>query len=43
MKALAWSSTGKAILGSNLGTLALKTEDFSKQIGRFSKTRKWTY
>ena len=27
----------------HLGTLALKTEDFSKKIGRFSKTRKWIY
>ena len=24
--------------GSHLGTLALKTENFSKKIGRFSKT-----
>ena len=30
-------------IGSHLGTLALKTENFSKKIGRFSKTRKWIY
>ena len=29
--------------GSHLRTLALKTENFSKKIGRFSKTRKWIY
>ena len=29
--------------GSHLGTLALKTENFSKKIGRFSKTRKWIF
>ena len=29
--------------GSHLGTLALKTENFSKMIGHFSKTRKWIY
>ena len=29
--------------GSHLGTLALKTENFSKKIGRFSKTLKWIY
>ena len=29
--------------GFHLGTLALKTEDFSKKIGRFSKTQKWIY
>ena len=28
---------------SHLGTLALKTEDFSQKIGRFSKTEKWIY
>ena len=28
---------------SHLGTLALKTEDFSERIGRFSKTQKWIY
>ena len=28
---------------SHLGTPALKTEDFSKKIGRFSKTQKWIY
>ena len=31
------------IIGSHLGTLALKTESFSTKIGRFSKTRKWIY
>ena len=30
-------------LRTYLGTLALKTENFSKKIGRFSKTRKWIY
>ena len=30
-------------IGSHLRTLALKTENFSKKIGRFSKTRKWIY
>ena len=28
---------------SHLGALALKTEDFSKKTGRFSKTQKWIY
>ena len=28
---------------SHLRTPALKTENFSKKIGRFSKTRKWIY
>ena len=28
-------------IGSHLRTPALKTENFSKRIGRFSKTRKW--
>ena len=28
---------------SHLGTLALKTEDFSKKIRRFSKTQKWIF
>ena len=28
-------------IGSHLRTLALKTENFSKKIDRFSKTRKW--
>ena len=31
------------LLRSHLGTLALKTEDFSKKTGRFSKTQKWIY
>ena len=31
------------LIGCHLGTLALKTEKFSKKIGRFSKTRKWIY
>ena len=31
------------LFGSRLRTLALKTENFSKKIGRFSKTRKWIY
>ena len=30
-------------LGSHLRTPALKTENFSKKIGRFSKTQKWIY
>ena len=30
-------------IGSHLRTLALKTENFSKKIGRFSKTQKWIY
>ena len=33
----------EAKFGSHLRTLALKTENFSKKIGRFSKTRKWIY
>ena len=28
---------------SHSGTPALKTEDFSKRMGRFSKTQKWIY
>ena len=32
-----------AFLRSHLGTLALKTEDFSRKIRRFSKTQKWIY
>ena len=31
------------LIRSHSGTLALKTEDFSKKIGRFSKTQKWIY
>ena len=30
-------------IGAYLRTPALKTEKFSKKIGRFSKTRKWIY
>ena len=29
--------------GTDLRTLALKTEDFGEKIGRFSKTTKWIY
>ena len=29
--------------GTHLRTLALKTENFSRKISRFSKTRKWIY
>ena len=31
------------LVRSHSGTLALKTEDFSTKIGRFSKTQKWIY
>ena len=34
---------GHIRFGSHLGTLALKTENFSKKIGRSSKTPKWIY
>ena len=30
-------------LGSHSGALALKTENFSKETGRFSKARRWIY
>ena len=29
--------------GTHLTTPALKTENFSKKLGRFSKTQKWIY
>ena len=31
------------LIGSHLRTPALKTENFSKKMGRFSKTQKWIY
>ena len=39
-----WEKGGRGgFFGSHLGTLALKTENFSKKIGRLSKTRRWIY
>ena len=38
-----WGCEKRCPFGSHLRTLALQTENFSKKIGRFSKTQKWIY